>query len=560
MNRGTKTLLWTVLTVLVAAVVIWLSLGDDDTGDVEEDSLAGEAAEIRAQRAAREAAEQAEAEERLAALREADEGEDIDDGPVEEDGEFRFPPSFSHRFRGPGGDLWSMSSPQIVDLNGDGAMDIVFGTGYERQPADHGKPDGGFVFAISGATNRTIWEVGVPGEIYSTPKFIDVDDKGQMDVIVGGREGVFVALSGEDGELLWAVDPEAIAEQERPYNFYTPAVIDDIDGDGVADLVVTYGGDDQKAPYQERNHSYIALISGATGDVIRRYRTPDRNETYCSPVVYTGADGRPWVAFGTGGETHEGSAWRAPLSSLQDGSFPRVVEEIVEPTTHKGVIAPINAADITGDGHQDLIVRPFDGRTILIEGRSGRPLWTHEPEEQESYHGPALAVLDDGELGLLVSNGTGIFPAYTGTSHYLLRASDGEVLWSHEDDLSPVGAPVSVDLTGDGIDEILFFSGANMFRRAMTRIHVLRTSELELSTHEQSLSILATPILADLDDRGRLELVVPGSRMEPGQRPSPESVSWRLLRLELDADTPERRTWAGYMGTDASGVFSADIE
>jgi outer membrane protein assembly factor BamB len=454
------------------------------------------------------------------------------------------------------------SSPNLIDLDGDGVQDIVFGIGIDRlQPQDGrmawaAEPDPpGYVVAVSGATNDILWRAAQPGEAFTTPRFVELNRDGVPDVLMGGREGAFSAFSGVDGALLWRTEPRSVAQTPVPYNFFTPAVIGDVNDDGIADIVVVYGGNDLRLPGESRDPGYIALISGADGAVLAAYPTPDGRESYSAIVVYQRADGATWFIFGTGGETYGGAAYRAPVASLGDGSFPQRVERLIAPG-QKGTMAPATLVELTGDGELDIVISTFDGRLIVVNGASGDVLWQRQDAGEESYHPAAvMRVSREGRLGLLVSRGIGVFPAYTGSVHRVHDARDGRVLYQYGDPFAPAGAPLAVDLTGDGIDEPFFFS--MRFPRAQGgRIHILHGRSAELIAHEVSMNFASTPHIADPRDSGTLELIGLAWTVELG----PDAPEWRdfrsqLLRLDLSAATPAFRSWAAYMGTATDGHY-----
>ncbi len=470
-------------------------------------------------------------------------------------------PSFQELFPPVTGDLMTISSPSLADLDGDGTPDIVFGTGVDRTQPSNGRfviakePDpSGYVVAVSGATNEVLWKVPNPRDAFTTARFADLNGDGTPDVVMGGREGSLHAFDGKDGSVLWRTDPPAVAKTPAYYYFTTPALIPDANGDGVPDLVVVYGGNALKLPGTPRDPGYLTAISGKDGKVLASQPSPDGAEMYSSVVVYERPDGRKWMVFGTGGETASGAAFRAPVQSLLDGTFQDSVERLCEPG-QKGVIAPATMVDLDGDGELDIVLSTFDGRVIAVDGASGKTLWTEQDPGEETYHPAAVVRKAGGGLGLFVSRGIGTFPNYSGSVHRLIDAADGTVLYKYQDSFSPAGAPLAVDLNGDGIDEPIFFS-TRFPRQQGARVYVLDVSGKRLITHDLSTIFWSTPVVADPRHTGTLEMIGLSWTQAPGEGQSTwRDLHWQMLRLNLNAPTPTFRSWAGYMGTDWDGIW-----
>jgi len=468
-------------------------------------------------------------------------------------------PSFEPVFPGVKGEFSSYSSPNLLDLNGDGALDIVYGTGVDRLRPQGGEwrlseepKIAGWVTAVSGRDNRVLWRAPHSGEAFTTPRFAELNRDGVADVVMGGRQGALSAFSGKDGSLLWRVDPKRIAMTPVFYNFFSPALIEDTNRDGIEDFVVMYGGNDTRLPGQDRDPGYVVMISGADGNVLNAHQTPDGAESYSSVIVYRRPDGADWLIFGTGGESDGGAAYRVPVSALLDGSFAQRVEELV-PVGEKGVMAPATLVELTGDAELDIVISTFDGRLVILDGASRRVLWQRHDKAEESYHGPALVRLDRiGRLGLFLSRAIGVFPQYAGSVHRLFDARDGKLLYQYKEPLSPAGAPLAIDLTGDGIDEPFFFSSRG-------RIHVLHLRSKELLIHDVPAHLSSTPYISDPRDSGSLELIgvawINTADDGSGRLADHRNLHSELLRLDLNADTPDFRAWAAYLGTGTDGRY-----
>ena len=92
----------------------------------------------------------------------------------------------------------------------------------------------------------------------------------------------------------------------------------------------------REAYSEKRLIGRILILSGKTGRVLKWVNTPDRKESYFSPLVYTLKNGTEVVVFGTGGETHGGSLYVIPLMDLYYGRIHKAIAVYTD--EHKGII------------------------------------------------------------------------------------------------------------------------------------------------------------------------------------------------------------------------------
>ncbi|CAL1534926.1 unnamed protein product, partial [Lymnaea stagnalis] len=315
-------------------------------------------------------------------------------------------------------DMWIVGIPKLltesafrlVDVNGDGTLDIIFGfaTGADGYGVKDivcdlyfkgQKPCFGGVMALEGATGKELWRRYTIHEVYGLNCKYDLNRDGVKDCLAAGRAGTFVAISCKDGSLLWEL---GVREEDKEVvnpvmNFYTPQYISDITGDDVPDIIVIHGGD----PLQEAGHAHrlsgrILLVSGQSGKVIRWTGVPDKRESYYSPQILTRMDGVQLLLFGTGGETHNGSLWRLEVDSLKKGLVDRAVK--LSSDTHKGFMTPSTLADVTQDGVEDVIIPMFNSTLLALDGNTYLPIWSVMFPMSETYSTPAAGFYNDDDV------------------------------------------------------------------------------------------------------------------------------------------------------------------
>lgn len=156
--------------------------------------------------------------------------------------------------------VWS--SPALGDLNGDGAQDVVVGSGGYWPNA------GKVVTALNGKTGRVLWTAPTTGRVVGSPSLADVNGDGRPDVFVVTYGGYLKAFNGANGAALWTQcirdaitgcnpDPTTIGTMSG-------VALADIDGDGQIEAV-TQG--------EQRLHVYDAL-SGRSEQVLRSSYPP----------------------------------------------------------------------------------------------------------------------------------------------------------------------------------------------------------------------------------------------------------------------------------------------
>ncbi|MDH3650379.1 MAG: PQQ-like beta-propeller repeat protein [Saprospiraceae bacterium] len=452
------------------------------------------------------------------------------------------------------------SSPRLVDLTGDGVLDVVIGAGRnEGIPCDEG------VIALDGVDGAILWTVHSTDQIVGSPVFLDVSEDGIPDIFIGGRSANFVAISGCDGEIIWRYHPitgeEGVTANAR-FNFYTPQIIPDQDGDNVEDILVTNGGNVQAAPGNEM-HRYpgvLLILSSKTGKILAADTMPDGKETYMSPLLANfGRSAGMEIVFGTGGETIGGSLYRVPLSALVSGDIGGA-QRLIYGSTH-GFIAPPTLVDITKDGVLDIVANYHAGIMYAIDGWSDSILWKVEMEDCEANSTPSPGYFNDDDVPDLFGHfSVGTWPRNRGTRQVMVDGRNGEILLLDSLGCTGFFSPVVFDFDQDGQDETLLpVNDFNCLGIHVTDIlHRMMVFDLEENQRLQfgetskMKNVSSTPWLGDMDNDGKLDLVF---TLQTNTSVILEFHGMALFRSATSIDISGEPAWGAYLGSQYDGIF-----
>ena len=336
----------------------------------------------------------------------------------------------------------------VVDVDVDGQLDIVVATHYR-------------ILVFDGATGETKMQLQYHGyRNYGWFGAANIDDDPYPEFGVVADFSMHSEVIDNDGTALslrWLRDIQPDPSQSTKVVRPKPQALVDVDGDGSFELVYSIYND------QGDGQWHIVGVDALSGET--RFDFPQHHLHGMADV-----DGDGSLELFVSATSGEALPTYAPLAvwslkagaatvrwSHERGRFSTVLLNQLPLTVSTGAadgLRTVSTGDVDGDGRRDFFALAPDGAgEVLVAlgsdsaGRIG-PRW--------SVRGPAgmaletAAVTDDGVAALLYLKGSGL------PSQVLMLEGASGVLhqWSRQE-FTPAGTPVVADLEGDGRVEVV---------------------------------------------------------------------------------------------------------
>jgi len=155
----------------------------------------------------------------------------------------------SAKYRIPVGEvIWS--SPVLADLNGDGFLEAVVGTGFNfsiQTPSDQVRAAGNQLLAFDHLGNplpgwpyRTTTDNSLDRQVYGSPAVADLNDDGDLEVVAVDRAGLVHVVMFNGSPLPGFEGGVSVASNGGDVgDVFASPIIADVDGDGRQDIVAS---------------------------------------------------------------------------------------------------------------------------------------------------------------------------------------------------------------------------------------------------------------------------------------------------------------------------------
>ncbi len=435
--------------------------------------------------------------------------------------------------------LATYASPGLGDLNADGVLDVVMGAGRGRfSPSDSA------VIALDGRDGHLLWSQSAPVQLFGRPLFLQLNGDSIPDPVLHGRRAQLIALNGKDGTVLWRYQTQDSVANPVGYirfNFYQPQALPDLDGDGLPELLVSNGGNEIAPPGNliYRYPGVLAVIRGGNGQVMAADTVPDGLEMYYAPLLLDKGNDKPEIIFGTGGETFGGALYQVSLADLLRNDLSKARELLR--VSLSGFIGRPVAADLNGDGQDDIVAVSHEGHVFVLDGRDYSLLWENLLEDIRIYSAPVSGLFNkDGVPDIFLHGYRQVPVKASGARQLFLDGRTGRIFFQDSLGCGTQADPLAFDADGDGRHEVLLSLNSYNCERPVypDALHYLLTldpnngREEELYPPGAYKNVASTPWLGDMDGDGKLDIVMVQQYL------TPEFMTQRGLRVQrLSPDT-----------------------
>lgn len=421
-----------------------------------------------------------------------------------------------------------IGQPIVIDLDRDGSPEIVFmamGTSaYRRLIAVHGS-DGSIAFArdvfltssappvVLGDPNGELAAGDINGDGYPEIIAVDAHDGTASDPF--RRQ---LLAFNYLGNILWQSD-DVVSDPivDSTSGFSTPAIAD-LDGDGLAEIVVGYAAKGPLTPANVVSEDYVTVFDNA-GHIRWTARgggtTQGLNPTSNAPVVVDlDLDGSPEILFSDDVFDHLGTLER----SVNDVNLR---------------VAGVGVANFDDDPYPEMLYNDVFGNLWLYE-HNGTRIWGPVTPAGTGNYLPAIGDTDgDGVPEIVVARDTSIaILSRTG-------AAAGTIALPQ----TGFGGSVTIfDLDADGAAEIIYHSARGPFDTASAKgaLYVFdgrtRTGHAIFASRNGNDQNRG-PLVADVNGDGSAEIVTPGWG---------ESTLLRVFRANAGTWAQTRPIWNQY--------------
>lgn len=386
----------------------------------------------------------------------------------------------------------AFSQPVIADFDNDGKYEIL---SYSEGDQDHQTGLGYFQkVKLHSFNGEVLWNFkDYPGDVWASPAIADINNDGELEIIVPLRGGGAILALDKYGNDLWQFNVSGYVES-------SPAIAD-IDFDG--DMEIVFG---TSGYYDSSDMVYALTMNGSTPQILWEF-PPEEIEGKSAAVLSSPAlvdingDKRLETIFAS----FNGYLYALDSNGELLWKFFAETETYIDDSIRENPYAAPTVADLDGDGTYEIVIQTSayrestDRTSIFCVSSSGEEIWRMPTQ----YHGTASASVadldNDGWLEILIGTESGILYALKPNKTVLWQINLGEPIKS---------SPSIADLDGDGNLEIIIISSSLTQGITNSNITILDRYGNQLWKYQLKGSSWTNIPVVDLNSDGKLELIM----------------------------------------------------
>jgi pSer/pThr/pTyr-binding forkhead associated (FHA) protein len=370
-------------------------------------------------------------------------------------------------------------SPAVADLNGDNFLEIIF------------LDKTGYLHVMDGKTYLPLWKDNFPhrAQLPVGLTLADINENNSADIIIAAFNSIVYAIDGSSGNEIWASPILGSKFTGNP-------VVTDLNGDNLLDLFISdlsgklhigYGGfcnpDWITVQVDAENISPPSAVDIDNDGLPEIVFGSDEGQVF----VYSGSERRITKTIDINLELQKVKSTlienhsikqKIAAGKLNDDLFEDIVIQteqnhilafdvvnnkciwfdVLKIETDSGIVLAATVGDLNGNKKMDIAIRTKDNNIIAYDGLGNgiglkKINWQYFPKNNEQFVSfPVITDINkDNKSDLIVTNYNGGINIFNGTDGNLLIAYKSGI----SDSIAVIGTPIVADLNNNGWLDIL---------------------------------------------------------------------------------------------------------
>jgi hypothetical protein len=384
------------------------------------------------------------------------------------------------------------SQPVVADFDNDGRYEILsYSEGDQDNQTGFGYFQGIKLHAFDG---EVLWNFkDYPGDVWASPAIADINNDGELEIIVPLRTGSAILVLDRHGNRMWQFNVSGYVES-------SPAIAD-INLDGNMEIVFGTSG-----YYDSSDVVYALTVDGNTPEILWEFQ-PEEVEGSSPSVLSSPAlvdisgDDKLEIIFGS----LNGYLYALDSDGELLWKFLAETPREANENWHETVYAAPTIGDLDGDGTYEIIIQTFTSReyknrtSIFCISSNGKEIW-RLPTVYSGEGSASVADLnDDGWLEILIGTESGNLFALKPNKEVLWQINMGEPISS---------SPTIADLDGDGDLEVIVVTSSLTPDITNCNVTILDKNGNQLWRFLVEGESWTNIPVVDLNQDGKFELIV----------------------------------------------------